>query len=683
MELPINPATDSKLAALLCPNCENGPFKGKQSLSTHMRIWCRKLQGINSPSSPQRQSKCRKSLFTANPVHNCSNDDIHVIDCSDHAVVNCIEETVPSSSVASVDDTVLDTDENTENMENENSDTSTRGDKVKRKRRGYTAEFKMEVLDVCRRNEMRDIDVADKFGITKQLVSEWKKREEQIAEAAATNRKNHKKLRQSNKHSNLYVKLYEKFRAHRNRGLKVSHKWIHIQAEKINKELHGEKVKVLGRHVVKFFIQRYKIKMRRKQRGRSKPKESFIAPMMSWCSTLRETCVKAKPDDPTYDPKYGYYKPEMRINVDQSPLPFVIDHHTTYEINITEEQRPNHKVWIRQPGSSLDKRQCTLQIAFSPGDTQVRIAVIFKGKGRVGKDERLLYHPAVDVYFQENAWADSKFCLEWCEKTLKPAVADLDRFLLYCDNLQAQVQPAFKSAIHDIKGLVWYGIANATDIWQPVDAGYAQLLKRFIGQEQHKWLCEGDNIDRWLENDKKLSAKERRILITEWVGEAYTRLQGPDYGEYRKRMFTKTGCLITADGSDDNLITPEGLVNFVVPPPMPIRPPTEPAEPQTPDAATEHEDADGDETTHPNDDDSSVEEESDDEEILSDEKADRDYKHNFVGARIKVLYDFGWATGKIAYHNKHLGLKVLYKDDGSEDFIKEDDIDGTEVILQI
>ena len=37
-------------------------------------------------------------------------------------------------------------------------------------------------------------------------------------------------------------------------------------------------------------------------------------------------------------------------------------------------------------------------------------------------------------------------------------------------------------------------------------------------------------------------------------------------------MLDKTGCLITVDGSDDNLIKPEGLPEYQVPPPAMIEP---------------------------------------------------------------------------------------------------------------
>lgn len=65
-------------------------------------------------------------------------------------------------------------------------------------------------------------------------------------------------------------------------------------------------------------------------------------------------------------------------------------------------------------GSGLDKRQCTLQICFSPGNTKIKNVIIFRGKGkRITDDELKAYHRDVDVYWQTNAWADTEFSVNW------------------------------------------------------------------------------------------------------------------------------------------------------------------------------------------------------------------------------------------------------------------------------
>ena len=74
--------------------------------------------------------------------------------------------------------------------------------------------------------------------------------------------------------------------------------------------------------------------------------------------------------------------------------------------------------------------------------------------------ERLAYHPDVDVYFQDNAWADTYVSLKWIEMTLSPAIEDVKRFALYLNNLIAQQTDAFKEAVSKIKGVCWFGLSK-------------------------------------------------------------------------------------------------------------------------------------------------------------------------------------------------------------------------------
>ena len=123
-----------------------------------------------------------------------------------------------------------------------------------------------------------------------------------------------------------------------------------------------------------------------------------------------------------------------------------------------------------------------------------------------------------------------------------------------------------------MNGLVWYGLKNGTDLWQVVDAGVAQLLKNLIAIEHNEWLDKDENADLWFCHEKKFTASERRILITHWSGKAWEKLTSPKYNSFMRNCWQKTGCLMTADGSDDKLIKPEGLLNYTVQPPSILDP---------------------------------------------------------------------------------------------------------------
>ena len=104
---------------------------------------------------------------------------------------------------------------------------------------------------------------------------------------------------------------------------------------------------------------------------------------------------------------------------------------------------------------------------------------------------------------------------------------------------------------------LWCGLQKATYLWQVVNAGIAQTLKILTGHNYQKWLDEGDNVDIWLEHQKGLTAMERRLLITQWVRNAWQEFCGSKYYYLTKRCWEKTGCLITADGSKGAKITPK------------------------------------------------------------------------------------------------------------------------------
>ena len=106
-------------------------------------------------------------------------------------------------------------------------------------RRSYTVDFKAKVI----KTSGKLIEIADKFGISKELVSKWMKNKKQILkacedskrkdlggrrQAASQSTRSRRKIRTV---TNAHFKLAEKksvadFKVMRRRGLKVSHRWI-------------------------------------------------------------------------------------------------------------------------------------------------------------------------------------------------------------------------------------------------------------------------------------------------------------------------------------------------------------------------------------------------------------------------------------------------------------------------
>ena len=65
------------------------------------------------------------------------------------------------------------------------------------------------------------------------------------------------------------------------------------------------------------------------------------------------------------------------------------------------------------------------------------------------------------------------------------------------------------------------------------------------------------NWDLW--EAEKLTAKDKRILVSHIVGESWLEVCGPKYKRIRMSAFTKTGIALTITGSNDNTVICEGM----------------------------------------------------------------------------------------------------------------------------
>ena len=250
------------------------------------------------------------------------------------------------------------------------------------------------------------------------MLSKWKRQEKKIIDSdRSDNIKMLTKKRPSDRHNKVFKLLYEKFIAARKRGLRVSFAWLYINANKLSKETEEEKR--VPKNAITAFTKKYGIKLRRVQRKKRVDKTSFLPKVLKWHSLLREGLIKTKRDSSSYDKKWGRFKPNRRLNVDQVPLPFEIEVKRTYDLPPMEKRdKRAHRTWVASPGAGLEKRQCTLQICISPdAATKVKFAVIFRGTGkRISSEEKAQYHKDVDVYWQQNAWVDLQFSIQWAKK---------------------------------------------------------------------------------------------------------------------------------------------------------------------------------------------------------------------------------------------------------------------------
>ena len=88
-------------------------------------------------------------------------------------------------------------------------------------------------------------------------------------------------------------------------------------------------------------------------------------------------------------------------------------------------------------------------------------------------------------------------------------------------------------------------------------------MKALSKAEQQELLEHIANMDKRMgKNNQKFTAKERKILRTNRVGNAYRKLQDSKNNYLQWWCFQKTSCLITANRSDDNKGKPEWISDY-------------------------------------------------------------------------------------------------------------------------
>ena len=148
------------------------------------------------------------------------------------------------------------------------------------------------------------------------------------------------------------------------------------------------------------FKKRHNISFRRRSNKKENSADDARETIEKFHQNLRKSVKsKRRRNNSAIDSKYGRWLPKNRYNIDQVPLPFVIDQDKTYDLT------GNTQVRVSQPSIGLDKRQATLQLCIRAKGEQ---NIVFRAKGNVASAEKAEYDPGVDVYFQECAWVDSE-----------------------------------------------------------------------------------------------------------------------------------------------------------------------------------------------------------------------------------------------------------------------------------
>ena len=111
---------------------------------------------------------------------------------------------------------------------------------------------------------------------------------------------------------------------------------------------------------------------------------------------------------------------------------------------------------------------------------------------------------------------DATTNMEWVSGTLLLGITSKDKEnVRFGNNASFQLQQEFHEICREKVSTVVYLLPESqTDKVQPVDAGFGIQMKSAL----NKWLENEEDLEKWHD---KMSAKERRILMTKCTGEAW------------------------------------------------------------------------------------------------------------------------------------------------------------------
>jgi len=153
---------------------------------------------------------------------------------------------------------------------------------------------------------------------------------------------------------------------------RVSNSFIRINALQIFKELKS--IESLGYHnkMLKastgwqcHFIKRNKLKYAKRKSEKMHPND-HVKKFENFLATLRFKLLSPRSEDTTIYVLWGRFRPEDRFNMDQVPLPYVVNQDYTYT------EHGDKTLYVKSPAEALRKRQFTMHIVMNAGRSKMK-----------------------------------------------------------------------------------------------------------------------------------------------------------------------------------------------------------------------------------------------------------------------------------------------------------------------
>jgi len=377
----------------------------------------------------------------------------------------------------------------------------------------------------------------------------------------------------------LEFKLNTKFEAKRAIGRIISSAWFMKHAKAIYRELYPRRFsqdEVTGRFEYTFFSfsntwfkgfkDRFRIALRCKTKQAQKPPEDFRKKIEAWLQFNRRNMVITPLSDcgTACSPvvlTVGRFKLSQIANMDQTPVAFEFLSSRTYDF------KGASTVWIKEQRSWWDRRQATLQVCvFADGIMRCKPLLIFYGDpigDKRRRTEEKLYDPRVCTAFNKTAWADATNLKDWVKKQYATAspyfTSENEPRFLSLDAFAPQMTNSLRQEFKKLNCTTSYIPGGCTGFVQVLDVALNKELKALIAQQA------SDHADKYHDRYERgdFSVADRRVLLTQWVAEAWKELH-KKYQHVIIKTFRSVGLSLNPDGSEDKELKVKGLPDITV-----------------------------------------------------------------------------------------------------------------------
>lgn len=300
------------------------------------------------------------------------------------------------------------------------------------------------------------------------------------------------------------------------------------------------------------------------QSALSKTEEA--AGLRIWYSQLRVLIRGAE----WYGSKYGRFPPVARFNMDETAIGFWQARNAIYT---TKEERTGTGR-IRKMGRR--GRFGSAVATLHQGRQVMPLLLWFKGTGEgltweshLEMSATAAYH-AIQYRFNKRAWMNQRVLVTWFQETFLPAARAIvpapQEILLMMDIFGDVHRSAELLELAASEGaVIACGPPNLTGRWQPLDAAVLKCFKDKFAEELRAWRKRGRNAR--LFRSGRWTAQMQRVAALKFASRAWRSVHDLDQEQMHWAAWNKTGRAMTADGSGDCNIRPQGHNSYAPPTP--------------------------------------------------------------------------------------------------------------------